>query len=99
MSEINASIVKVKDVLKENLRIPEYQRPYRWDTENVRQLLEDILTSKTFGKKQYRIGSVILHDNSLDNTLDLVDGQQRVTTIFLIKKACLEEEILSCSLI
>lgn len=98
MSEINASIVKVKDVLKENLRIPEYQRPYRWDTENVRQLLEDILTSKTFGKKQYRIGSVILHDNSLDNTLDLVDGQQRVTTIFLIKKACLEEEILSCSL-
>ncbi len=99
MSEINASIVKVENILSlKNLRIPEYQRPYRWETENVRQLLEDILTSKTFGKKQYRIGSVILHDNNTENSLDLVDGQQRITTLFLIKKACYKEDILSCNL-
>lgn len=98
-NKIQASIEFVKNIINETtLRIPEYQRPYKWDTENVRQLLEDILTSKTFGKKQYRIGSVILHNNNIEKTLDLVDGQQRVTTIFLIKKACYKDEGLSCCL-
>lgn len=86
-SEIQAEVVPVKDLIQEdNLRIPSYQRPYRWDEKNVRQLLEDILVSKNAGKKNYRIGSVILHDNKEDDTLDIVDGQQRLTTLFLLLK-------------
>ena len=98
-NKIQASIELVKNIINEStLRIPEYQRPYKWSTENVLQLLEDINTSKISGKKNYRIGSIILHDNSIKKTLDLVDGQQRVTTIFLIKKACYKEDYLSCGL-
>ena len=90
--DIEAEIVSVKDLIEiKNLAIPPYQRPYRWSTKNVRQLLEDILMSKNAGKKNYRIGSVILHDNVENGTLDLVDGQQRITTLFLLQYACVEE--------
>ncbi len=87
---IDAAIVPVGEVLNiSNLRIPEYQRPYRWSEKNVRQLLEDILESKNAGKKSYRIGSVILYNNK--ETLDIVDGQQRLTTLFILVKACKEK--------
>ena len=62
---IMAGIKSVGDILSiKELRIPEYQRPYRWNDKNVRQLLEDILDSKNAGKKSYRIGSVILYQNT-----------------------------------
>lgn len=88
---VDAAIVSVGEVLSiSNLRIPEYQRPYCWKEKNVRQLLEDILESKNAGKKRYRIGSVILYQNTenKDKTLDIVDGQQRLTTLFILAKAC-----------
>lgn len=86
---IMAGIKSVGDILSiKELRIPEYQRPYRWNDKNVRQLLEDILDSKNAGKKSYRIGSVILYQNTEENTLDIVDGQQRLTTLFILKKVC-----------
>lgn len=92
-NNILAEIISVKNFLESNnLNIPPYQRPYRWSTKNVRQLLEDILLSKNAGKKNYRIGSVILHDNPEEQTLDLVDGQQRVTTLFLLQKVCNKNE-------
>lgn len=91
-STINACIVEAKAILSiENLRIPEYQRPYRWSQKNIRQLLEDISASKNAGKKNYRIGSVILYNNKNhepQRSFDIVDGQQRITTLLLITKAC-----------
>jgi len=82
---IRSSVVSVEELLKEQLSIPKYQRPYRWETKNVRQLLDDVNDSYEKGYRRYRIGSVILHDNG--ETMDLVDGQQRITTIILILKA------------
>lgn len=85
--QMKSSIVKVNELLTENLIIPHYQRPYRWGEKNVRQLLLDIFNNYTTkNKSRYRIGSVILH--SENNNLDIVDGQQRITTISLILKAC-----------
>lgn len=67
------------------MEIPNYQRPYRWTENNVRLLLEDITHSWKEGKSSYRIGSVIL--NNKDSKLNIVDGQQRITTILLILKS------------
>ncbi|MDR6528773.1 hypothetical protein J2787_004212 [Chryseobacterium rhizosphaerae] len=85
MSKINAEIKKVSSVLEGHMTIPNYQRPYRWTEENVRLLLEDITQSWKEGKNSYRIGSVIL--NNHDSQLNIVDGQQRITTILLILKS------------
>ena len=98
-STVQAVVVSIGKLIEETrLRIPPYQRPYEWAEKNVRQLLEDINTSKNAGKKIYRIGSVILHNNKNDDTLDIVDGQQRLTTLFLLWKSCGLPEGYSCPL-
>ena len=82
-SKIVATIKSVCDVLiQQTLTIPTYQRPYRWQESNVVQLLDDILLAKECEKNSYRIGSVILHQDG--NTLNIVDGQQRITTICIL---------------
>lgn len=89
--DVCASKIKLIELIRiKNLRIPEYQRPYRWTQKNVEQLLNDINNARKNGKNEYLIGSVILHKNSCEDgfsTLDIVDGQQRLTTIYLIAKA------------
>ena len=80
---IEATVKTTRGILEQNLSIPFYQRPYRWTTENVLQLLEDIRQSKAAGKMEYRIGSAIFY-RSQNNQLEIVDGQQRLTTILLI---------------
>ncbi len=98
-SKIQANIITVGNLLRvNNLRIPPYQRPYCWTENEVRQLLEDVQQSMNAGKKNYRIGSVILHNNKEEGTLDIVDGQQRITTIFLLWKVCGVPESYSCTL-
>lgn len=81
-----ARVVSVEELFKEHgpkLRIPAYQRPYRWKQENVLQLLQDVLNNMEAGKREYRIGTIILYCNA-EGELEIVDGQQRLTTILLI---------------
>ena len=80
---IEATVRTTRQVLEQNLSIPFYQRPYRWTTDNVLQLLEDIRQSKAEGKLEYRIGSAIFY-RSPNGQLEIVDGQQRLTTILLV---------------
>jgi uncharacterized protein with ParB-like and HNH nuclease domain len=78
-------VVKLnKLLLKEKLIIPVYQRPYKWTEKNVIQLLEDIFEYVIVKNKDYRIGNIILHSKDANN--NIVDGQQRLTTISLIMK-------------
>ena len=84
MANINAEIRKVSEVISQELTIPAYQRPYCWEDKNVRQLFDDVYDSFTQGKQAYRIGSVILHEE--EKIRNIVDGQQRITTILLMLK-------------
>lgn len=71
------------------LTIPPYQRPYKWSEKNVIQLLEDIFGYVVIQNKIYRIGSVILHEEKKkedEKVNNIVDGQQRLTTITLLLK-------------
>jgi hypothetical protein len=90
MNKIDAKIKKIGNILdteqhSQSIAIPNYQRPYRWQEENTRQLLQDIYESWKNGKSAYRVGSLIFHKES-EETLNIVDGQQRITTILLILK-------------
>ena len=70
---------KVGELLKEGkLRIPSYQRPYKWNRKHIRNLFYYLRDA--MGKKEYQIGSVILHEN---DGYDIVDGQQRLISISL----------------
>ena len=83
MSILEARIRSTHDILSQSLLIPGYQRPYRWTTANVCQLLDDIKCSQVEGKLEYRIGTIILYHNE-QGQLEIVDGQQRLTTILLL---------------
>ena len=77
---------KVGELLKEGkLWIPSYQRPYKWNRKHIRNLFYDLRDA--MGKKEYQIGSVILHENENEHEneghLDIVDGQQRLISISL----------------
>jgi len=76
-------IIKIKDLLKKDLKIPEYQRPYKWTLKNINQLIDDILYFND--KKSYRLGTIVFHETN--ENLYIVDGQQRIITLFLIAYA------------
>ena len=81
----------VKDVFQKWYRIPEYQRPYVWGTDQVIELLDDVYRARQSNpESQYFLGSMVLKkSDKQDGTTkyeeyDLLDGQQRLTTLFLI---------------
>lgn len=60
--------------------IPIYQRNYAWDIEEVNQLLDDI---KKHDGDNYYLGALTVKKRA-DNAFEVIDGQQRLTTLFLI---------------
>ena len=85
---VEKDIISIKELLEmKNLKIPDYQRPYKWKVKNINQLIDDILFHKD--KQGYRLGTLVLHRDDKNN-FNIVDGQQRVITIFLLAY-CLSE--------
>ena len=73
--------------------VPRYQRGYSWGSEQVRELLDDLLEAFTeFGDDAYLLGQIIVcpsspSNSSVDSKLyqwDLIDGQQRCTTLYIV---------------
>ena len=84
----------ISDILNiENLNIPNYQRPYKWERRNIRNLFYDIREAIALEKDEYRIGTIILHNN--DDQADIVDGQQRLISISLFLLLTTKENELS----
>ncbi|MCT4645772.1 MAG: DUF262 domain-containing protein [Carboxylicivirga sp.] len=85
-NQLDTGIVSVKNLLDNGtLQIPEYQRPYKWNTKNVNQLLDDIILHND--KSAYRIGTIVFHKDKEGKKLNIVDGQQRSITLLLIALA------------
>lgn len=69
-------------------KIPIYQRNYSWNTQNIEDLFNDVLNESN----GYYIGNLLVTKNQEDSTkLDVVDGQQRLTTIALFFLAIYEQ--------
>ena len=64
-----------------NFHIPSYQRGYRWERDQVLRLLSDIFVN---GAKTYCLQPVVLR-KQIDR-YELIDGQQRLTTLFILLK-------------
>ena len=99
MSE--AKILSVEELLKLNLVIPSYQRPYKWTEKNIRELILDIQKGLEDANKypnfKYRVGTVILYQENDTKPYEIVDGQQRILS-FLLLKLCLSPGF-TCSLL
>ena len=81
MSEIKYEFKGIGSLIKDKeLKVPIYQRAYSWGEEHVNALLDDIKSN--FNESEYFLGTIVLTENGSKN--EIVDGQQRVTTISLI---------------
>ena len=67
------------------LRIPSYQRPYVWSADDVLKLLNDIVAAFDAREPHYYIGTVLSSEQC--KTYELIDGQQRMTTLMLMVSA------------
>ena len=65
--------------------VPDYQREYVWSDKEVHQLLEDIGEQIDAGAtREYFIGTVLVSPTNQKNHYEVIDGQQRLTTFFLM---------------
>lgn len=65
--------------------VPDYQREYVWTDKEVHQLLEDINDQiDTGATREYFIGTVLVSPTDQKNHYEVIDGQQRLTTFFLL---------------
>ena len=95
MSTITFSVKSISDILQNgSLKIPEYQRPYKWERRHIRNLFYDIREAIDRNMSEYRIGSIILHNKDSENT-DIVDGQQRLISISLFMHYIAKDKLLA----
>ncbi|EWH08905.1 hypothetical protein DS2_15294 [Catenovulum agarivorans DS-2] len=105
VSQVETKVQTPQDLLinKIAFEIPSYQRPYVWGGESVLKLLQDIEQAFIAKEHQYYIGTVLSSQLSKKANKDasvsfeLIDGQQRMTTLMLIaiafKKANVDCEL------
>lgn len=86
---------KVSDVFSSNnlFSIPNYQRDYAWGKQNVDDLWEDLEEAKAISEDKnnsnemgHFLGTIVLAKRD-DGVYDIIDGQQRATTIYLLRYA------------
>lgn len=97
MSKLNVdqkTIMLLFSDKKSDFLIPDYQRPYGWEEEQCQTLWDDIFTFafpennfQNFNKDdEYFLGSIVTFKNE-NGKLEVIDGQQRLTTLLLLLRA------------
>ena len=70
--------------------IPNYQRDYAWETDNIDDLIDDILESIETSTSHY-IGTFILANTKVKQQFNVVDGQQRLTSLTMLLSISIKE--------
>lgn len=98
MSKLNVDQKNIKDLLTDkssNFLIPDYQRPYAWEENECQTLWDDIFSFafpdndvEAFDKNdEYFLGAIVTYKNRDTGQSEVIDGQQRLTTLLLLLRA------------
>jgi uncharacterized protein with ParB-like and HNH nuclease domain len=88
-SKIDIGVNNLKNLILLNqefvFSIPDYQRPYVWDEDKIETLFKDITEELILNAEQsmYYMGAILMHQKS-NLQLEIIDGQQRITTLLLL---------------
>lgn len=87
----NANIEDILDV-KCIYSIPDYQRPYSWTKGQIEELLEDIESAMVQDANHF-LGTIMLNTSEMEKhgIIEIIDGQQRITTILIMLYVILEK--------
>ena len=98
IQDSTTKFVSIDDFFKRDilLFIPEYQRTYSWKNNNIEdfnyainELLFEQFNSKSREKKQF-FGTIMLSSDIKKQEYEVVDGQQRLTTFFILIKVLID---------
>ncbi|NLR89809.1 DUF262 domain-containing protein [Flammeovirga agarivorans] len=78
----NTQVVSLSDLRDYTFVIPTYQRPYVWQDEQIKKLLDDFYLSLINNESVYYVSTILTKEES--NVAELIDGQQRFTSLWLI---------------
>lgn len=88
MNKISGAEYAVKKIFSNEFDfvIPSYQRPYSWTTEEAGQLFDDLLEfmESQDNDEAYFLGSIVLIKKDDDPYAEVIDGQQRLTTLTIL---------------
>ncbi|MBW6513527.1 MAG: DUF262 domain-containing HNH endonuclease family protein [Candidatus Syntrophosphaera sp.] len=86
MSQITNFKFRIREAFKQcYYLVPDYQREYVWKEKEVTRLLEDITNEMDGnGETEYFIGTIIVSPTNQADHFEVIDGQQRLTTFFLL---------------
>ncbi|MFD2696430.1 DUF262 domain-containing protein [Mesonia sediminis] len=86
MSKITNHKYSIEEAFRDCFYIvPDYQREYVWSDKEVNKLLEDLNNELEIGSNsEYFIGTILVSPTQDKKQFDVIDGQQRLTTFFLI---------------
>ena len=81
---MEAKDTQVRELLKscKKMIIPNYQREFVWSVEDAKEFFKDLVDLDI--EKTFFLGTFIFNQENLDSDLEIVDGQQRITTILLL---------------
>ena len=83
MDNLNKCISEIWD---DNYIVPLYQRGFSWQEQQIQQLLQDIYDNSKEPDSHYYVGSLVVIQRT-DGLFEVIDGQQRLTTLHLICKS------------
>lgn len=97
MSKLNVDQKNIKELFqnkKADFLIPDYQRPYAWGENECRTLWDDIFSfaipdegrTEFDSNSEYFLGPIVTFKND-DEKMEVIDGQQRLTTLMLLLRA------------
>jgi uncharacterized protein with ParB-like and HNH nuclease domain len=93
--KLEAEIENLKKILVDDekfYQVPDYQRPYSWDKDNLADLVDDLVNAYLGDKEEnYFCGSLVLVNEPQSERFDIIDGQQRTTTFTII--ACVFRDL------
>lgn len=78
--DVTVRIMTLSEIMGLNLILPEYQREYCWEDKNIADLWHNL--KKIKDGSPYHLGTIILHD--YNNSLGIIDGQQRLITLTMM---------------
>lgn len=81
---MNVLTKRISALMEYNFSIPVYQRGYRWDDQQISDLLDDLFEFSASPKTSYYCLQPIVVKQREDGAYDVLDGQQRLTTIYIL---------------
>lgn len=92
MKDLDGKTIAVGGLFSQDFffRVPEYQRPFSWEADNFDDLIDDVVTANK--EQEYFLGTIVLHERDNKGNYDVVDGQQRLTSLMILL-ACLRDRV------